>query len=187
MPPKQDAKSTKRIKFSAYPSHYVPGRPHLTAVFVRDYWEHKPYIMRELRMMMSSHGLAVDHQRKVVKRTLGEGVVGRRGQTFTICGDYGIVLGVYVVPDTALAWGKEAMEEVMERHRATGVDVPHLLYMDCACCNGKPGFRRLHTTAALGSKPSSSEGIGTSVAALWRSLFSVKLDAMHLMLRIGRD
>lgn len=28
---------------------------------------------------------------------------------------------------------------------------------------------------------------GTSVAALWRSSFSVKLDAMHLMLRIGRE
>ena len=28
---------------------------------------------------------------------------------------------------------------------------------------------------------------GTSVAALWRSIFDVKLDAMHLMLRIGRE
>ena len=176
-----------RDAFPPFPSHYVPGRPHLTAVFVRDYWENKPYIMRELRAMLSSHGLAVDHQRKVVKRTLGGGVVGRGGQTFTICGDFGIILGVYVVPDTALAWGKEAMEEVVERHQAAGVDVPNFLYMDCACCNGKAGFRELRTAAPLGPGPSISEGSGASVAALWRSRFSVKLDAMHLMLRIGRE
>jgi hypothetical protein len=24
--------------FLPFPSHYVPGRPHLTAVLVRDYW-----------------------------------------------------------------------------------------------------------------------------------------------------
>lgn len=69
------------------------------------------------------------HQRKVVKRTLGGSVVG---QTFTICGDFGVVCGVYVVPDTALAWGKEAMAEVRERHTAAGVDIPRFLYMDCA-------------------------------------------------------
>ena len=114
-------------------------------------------------------------------------MVGHGGQTFTICGDFGIILGVYVVPDTALSWGKEAMEEVVERHQAAGVDVPHFLYMDCACCNGKPGFRDLRTTVPLGPGPSSSEGTGTSVAALWRSQFSVKLDAMHFMLRIGRE
>ena len=151
-----------RDAFPPFPSHYVPGRPHLTAVFVRDYWENKPYIMRELRAMLSSHGLAVDHQRKVVKRTLGGGVVGRGGQTFTICGDFGIILGVYVVPDTALAWGKEAMEEVVERHQAAGVDVPNFLYMDCACCNGKAGFRELRTAAPLGPGPSISEGSGAS-------------------------
>ena len=167
--------------FPPFPSHYVPSRPHLTAVFVRDYWEHKPYIMQELRVMLSSHGLPVDHQRKVVKRTLGGGVVGHRGQTFTICGDFGIILGVYVVPDTALVWGKEVMAEVVEKHQAAGVNVPHLLYMDCACCNGKPGFRDLRPG------PSSGKGTGTSVAALWRAQFSTKLDAMHLMLQIGRE
>ena len=52
-----------RDAFPTFPSHYVPGRTHLTAAFVRDYWEHKPYIMQEL--CVSSHGLAVDHQRKV--------------------------------------------------------------------------------------------------------------------------
>ena len=127
--------------FPPFPSQYVPGRPHLTAVFVRDYWEHKPFILRELRATVSSHGLAVDHQRKVMKRTLGGGVVGQGGQTFTVCGDFGLVLGVYVVPDTALAWGKEAMAEVVERHEAAGVEPPRVLYMDCACCNGRPSFK----------------------------------------------
>ena len=49
--------------------------------------------------MLSNHlAFAVDHQHKVVKRTLGGGVAGHGGQTFT---DF--VLGVYGVPDTALS------------------------------------------------------------------------------------
>ena len=51
--------------------------------------------------------------------------------------------------------------------------MPQSLYMDCACCSGKPG--------------SAQSDPGTSVAALWRSTFQVKLDAMHLMLRIGQE
>ncbi len=46
--------------------------------------DNKPYIIRELRTVLSSHSLAVDHQRKVIKRTLSGGVVGHGGQTFTI-------------------------------------------------------------------------------------------------------
>lgn len=145
-------------------------------MFVQDYWENKPYIMRELRTILSSHSLAVDHQRKVVKRTLGGDVVGHGGQTFTICGDFGLVCGVYVVPDTSLSWAEKAMAEVIERHEAAGVEVPKSLYMDCGCCSGKEGLPQ--TTL---------NDVGTSVGALWRALFSVKLDAMHLMLRIGRE
>lgn len=78
------------------------------------------------------------------------------------------------------------MAEVVDRHKAAGVDIPRFLYMDCACCNGKPGFRDLHNAAAHVPLPSSHD-IGTGVAALWRSIFCVKLDAMHLMLRIGRE
>jgi hypothetical protein len=141
-----------------------------------DYWENKPHIMRELRTIVSNHSLAVDHQRKVVKRTLGGDVVGHSGQTFTICGDFGLICGVYVVPDRALSWAKKAMSEVIDRHKSAGVEVPRSLYMDCACCNGKVGFSQ-----------STSSGSGTSIAALWQLMFSVKLDAMHLMLRIGRD
>ena len=149
-----------RNAFPLFPSHYVPCRPHLTG---------------ELRAILSSYSLAIDHQRKVVKRTRGDDIVGRGGQTFTICGDFGLVCGVYVVPDTALSWAKTAMSEVIDRHKSAGVDVPRSLYTDCGCCSGKAGVRH------------ASSNMGTSVAALWRSIFSVKLDAMHLMLRIGRE
>ena len=168
-----------RNAFPPFPCHYVPGRPHLTAMFVKDYWENKAHIMRELRATLSNHSLAVDHQRKVVKRTLGGDVVGHGGQTFTICGDFGLICGVYVVPDTALSWGKKAMAEVIECHESVGAEVPRSLYMDCGCCNGKVGSPQ--TPLLSLNEP------GTSVGALWRSLFSVKLDAMHLMLRIGRE
>jgi hypothetical protein len=53
--------------------------------------------MRELRTILSGHSLAVDHQRKVVKRTIGSDVVGHGGQSFTICGDFGLICGVHIV------------------------------------------------------------------------------------------
>ena len=87
-----------RDSFPPFPAHYVPCRPHLTSMFIKDYWQNKPYIVRELRAILSNYSLAVDHQRKVVKRTLGAEVIGGGGQTFTICGNFGVVCGVYVVP-----------------------------------------------------------------------------------------
>ena len=56
----------RRDDFPPFPSHYVPGRPHLTAVFVRDYWEHKPLILRELRATVSSSGLESCHDNNVM-------------------------------------------------------------------------------------------------------------------------
>ena len=66
------------------------------------------------------------------------------------------------------------MAEVVERHKAAKVNVSRFLYMDCACCSGKPGYF-------------ASSDTGTTGASLWKSMFSVKLDAMHLMLHIGRE
>ena len=37
---------------------------------VREHWENKSHIMPELRTIVSNHSLAVDHQRKIVKRPL---------------------------------------------------------------------------------------------------------------------
>ena len=109
-------------------------------MFVKDYWENNPRIMRKLRNIVSSHSLAVDHQRNVIKHTIGRDVVGRGGQTFTICGDFGLICRVYVVPDTAHSWVKKAMTEVIDRLKSGGIEVPQSLYMDCACCNGKADF-----------------------------------------------
>ena len=67
--------------------------------------------MHELRTILSNHSLAVDHQRKVVKHIIGG---GRGRQTFTTCGDFGLICGVYLVPDTTLSWVKKAMVEVIE-------------------------------------------------------------------------
>ena len=125
-------------------------------MFVNDYLEHKPFVMRELRSMLSVSSLAVDHQRKLIKRTRGGAVVGQGGRTFTIYGDFGLVLGINVVPDTGLSWKKEAMSEVIERHSFAGAPLPSTLYVDYACCSGKPGNPPTH------SEP------GTSVTALWR-------------------
>lgn len=140
--------------FPPFPTHYVSCRPHLTAMFIRNYWENKLHIMRELRNILSSHSLAVDHQCKMVKRTLGGDVVGHGGQTFTICGDFGFICGVYVVPDTALSWARQTMSEVIERHEAAGVELPQSLYMDCGCCSGRET-----------SHQSTSSDTATSVAA----------------------
>ena len=125
-----------RDSFPPFPSHYIPCRPHLTTMFVKDYWENKSYIMHELQAIVSSHSLAVDHQCKVVKCILPGEVMGSGGHTFTICGDFGVVCGVYVVPDTALSWMKNAMSEVIDHHKSIGVAVPQSLYMDCGCCGG---------------------------------------------------
>ena len=73
-----------RYAFPLFLSHYVRGRLHLMAMLVREYWENRSHVMRELCTIVSSHSFGVDHQRKVVKRTLGGDVVGHGGQTFTI-------------------------------------------------------------------------------------------------------
>lgn len=88
-------------------------------------------------------------------------MVGRSGPTFTICGDFGLICGVYVVPNTALSWAKKAMEEVIDRHKSARVLVPKSLYTDCGSCSGKAGDHQ-----------ATSSDMGTSVAALWRSVLS---------------
>ena len=111
--------------------------------------------MHELRAILSNHSLAVNHQRNIVKRTLGGDLVGRGGQTFTTCGDFGLICEMYVVPDKELSWAKKAMSEVIDRHESAGVEVPRSLYMDCGCYSGKAG-----------SPQSTLNDTGTSVATL---------------------
>ena len=79
---------------------------------------------------------------------------------------------VLIVPSSAL-FGLVFSDGVTSTSVWIGHLLPKLLYTDYSCCNGKPGSPRVDS--------------GTSVAALWRSIFDVKLDAMHLMLCIGRE
>ena len=52
------------------------------------------------------------------------------------------------------------------------MSVPQSLFMNSECCGGKLGATQPATV---------------SVASLWHFTFTVKLDAIHLMLRIGRE
>ncbi len=104
-----------------------------------------------------------------MKSTRGAGIVGQGGQTFTICGDHGLILGVYVVPDTGLSWTKQATSEVVQRHKLVSCPLPKLLSQTARAATENQAHLKCMMTG------------------LWRSLFKVKLDAMHLMLRIGRE
>jgi len=75
-------------------------------MFVKDYWENKPHIMRELWAVLSNHTLAVGHQRKV-KCTFGG------SWRADVHGDFGLICGVYAVPDTSFSWTKKAMFEMI--------------------------------------------------------------------------
>ena len=147
-------------KFSLYFIHvhkfdsFPPFPSHLTSMLIKDYWQNKNHTMRELRATVINHALAIDHQRKVVKHTLGGGVVGMGRQTSTVCRDYGLVCGVYVVLGTSLSWAQNAMDEVIDCHRSIGLDVPRSLYTDCGYYSGS--LRALSTNTAL-----------TSIMGMW--------------------
>ena len=68
------------------------------------------------------------------------------------------------------------MEEVITCHKAIKASVPQTLYVDCGCC--------LEADVATRGTEFVSN---ISVAAVWRSTFTMKLDAMHLMLCIGQE
>jgi hypothetical protein len=80
------------------------------------------------------------------------------------------------VPNTALSWVKKAMSEVIDRHESVEVEVFLSLYMDHACCNGKAG-----------SSQSTSRHKCCCLVAVNLLYQHVKLNAMHLMLHIGRE
>ena len=71
------------------------------------------------------------------------------------------------------------MEEVITCHKAMKASVPQTLYVDCGCCSGCLEA----DVATKGTEFVSNK----SVAAVWRSTFTMKLDTMHLMLHIGRE
>ena len=98
----------------------------------------------------------------------GKDVLGEGGQTLTVMGDHGLCLNVICVPDTGMNHLDRAMNEILDRH-APG-SIPKVLFVDCACCNGK----LVGTFGRAGER--------------WKRRFEhVSLDGMHLIMRLSRE
>ena len=154
--------------FPEFPKTFIPTRVQLVSYLLFDYDLNKIPLQRELKSHHTKHGVAIDHQAQVAKRIAGKDVLGEGGQTLTVMGDYGLCLTVLCVPDTKMDHLDRAMLEVMERK--VPAPMPEVLYVDCGCCNGKPGGR-------FGS-----------AGANWKNKFErVVLDGMHLIMRLARE
>ncbi|KAL7553070.1 hypothetical protein ACHAWF_016326 [Thalassiosira exigua] len=116
---------------------WVATGKQLLKAFLRDYMTHRVSLRKEMAAYISSTALAMDHQRKVaktIKRTDGE----LNEQTCTVVGDGGVVLSYGTTPDTAMHWLDRMFDELKARHESK---MPDILFVDCGCCNGKPGGR----------------------------------------------
>ncbi|KAF4730048.1 hypothetical protein FOZ62_023899, partial [Perkinsus olseni] len=158
--------------FPPFPEEYVAKSPALLQAFLVDYDRNRDDLRREQAALVSATAIAIDNQRKVVKRTKVDVTKGEAGtQSLTAVGDGGLILGYYVVPDVGRISMKLAMEELVERH---GPDGPKLLYVDTGCCNGKLSTEELRRASRAQQYD-------------WEKHFKKKLDVMHLILRIGRE
>ncbi|KAF4650172.1 hypothetical protein FOL47_001398 [Perkinsus chesapeaki] len=157
--------------FGDFPEEFVAKAPALLQAFLVDYHEHRVDLRREQAALRSTYALSLDHQAKVVRRTKQDPSKSDVGtQSFSVIGDFGLVLGYFVVPDTSGRWIEQAMKEIMSRH---GEARPPVVYLDCGCCSGK---LQPHGTAKA-CPPSDS----------WDSGVTKKLDTMHLLMRISRE
>ncbi|KAF4646531.1 hypothetical protein FOL47_006036, partial [Perkinsus chesapeaki] len=121
--------------FGDFPEEYVPKAPALLQALLADYYENRGDLRREQRSLRTTCALSIDHQAKVVKRTKKDPTGRSVGtQSFSIVGDFGLVLGYYVVPDTSGSWLERAVSEVLDRHEDRP---PPVVYVDCNCCNGR--------------------------------------------------
>ncbi|KAF4709738.1 hypothetical protein FOZ63_033306, partial [Perkinsus olseni] len=159
--------------YPSFPSHYVPGRGALTGALIADYLRNRNALRRELRSIQSSTSFALDHQRQCLKRVSGDSLVGGSAQTLCIVGDFGQAMNVVCVPDTSASWCKVCVEEAVSRHdEETRKNL--VVYLDCACCNGK-----------LGGKANTSDAPESSS---WKRLFKrCVLDGTHLLMRLSRQ
>jgi hypothetical protein len=57
--------------FPALPTQWIIHTKTLAQAFLQDFESNKPYLLRELQSIQSRSGVAVVHQRKVVKRVKG--------------------------------------------------------------------------------------------------------------------
>ncbi|KAL7535467.1 hypothetical protein ACHAXR_010412 [Thalassiosira sp. AJA248-18] len=160
------------VTFPAVGDKWVAKSSSITNAFLRDYANHRESLNREMASLKSVHGLACDHQYKVVRKVKGK----KATQSFSIVGDGGIVLGYYAVPDTSQKWVKDAFMEVVCRHGAqldeeckrviVQGELPPIIYVDTNCCGGSSGRNE-------GNK--------------WLYGMLKKLDVFHLTNRIGRQ
>jgi len=183
--------------FPSLPDEFCPKSPALNEAFIADYCIHKDDLLRELKGIVSTYALAVDHKRGDVKRVAMNAEKGDIGtQSFTIVGDLGLVLNYCIVPDTHGDWTDVALDEVVDRH---GEACPGFLYVDCNCCNnklssdakkkleGSAGVEQATEEAASASDKVDNNMADGQAAGRWRKKLKKVLDAMHLMNRIGRQ
>jgi hypothetical protein len=96
--------------FPQFPERWVASGAAIMAAFLRDFEINRADLCRELQSITTTSTLAVDHQRKVVKKVKKDHQEGESGkQTFVICGDEGVILNYCVVPDTAAEWTDELL------------------------------------------------------------------------------
>ena len=152
---------------------YAASSDIVTVGFLRDFISVKPELLRELASLRSDRSMAIDHQRKVVKHAKGN----NGASSFTVCGDMGIVMGYYVVPDEGEKWLQDAMMELVKRHGAVlnpdlktvliQGNLPKVIYVDKLCCGG--------------TEESRSDAVRYFYGML------KKLDTFHLIQRINKE
>ncbi|KAF4728785.1 hypothetical protein FOZ63_027968, partial [Perkinsus olseni] len=173
--------------FPPFPSHFVPGESHLYKMLLQDFKANRVALKRELSAVLCSTSLALDCQRKVVAKL---GRFGEKGcQSLTAMTDVGLIANIVTLPTSGiLSYGKPLLEEVRKRHDRVGQSSPVLIYLDSHCCNG---VRRRGTEKGEESEiaVASRESTNSSITA--REKFadrgeSVKLDPLHMLLRLGK-
>jgi len=127
--------------YYSIPEEWYVSSYTLIAGLIREFLLYKDELLREIQSCVSEQAFAVDHQAKVVKRVRQSDGDVRATQSFTICGDKGLILNYCVVPSTGIEYQHDALDEVCARH---GSKCPSVLFVDCGCCNGRP-----HTSPSL--------------------------------------
>jgi hypothetical protein len=181
---------TKIAVFPVYNTRLEPSSKQLMAAFLEDYLFHRKDLRREQKTFISTVALAVDHQKSNVDRVRNHHDE-MAAQSFTITGDFGVLLNSCVVPSTAECWTHTALEEVVKRH--SDDTCPKYLYVDCNCCSGKiqvdqqelqcdKGDSETTVSSTAKSPPTSHN---STTPWHFRSKLKKKLDAMHLMMRVA--
>jgi len=90
-----------RKPFPAVNQQFVAKAVAAMKAFIRDYINNKDGLYREMASLISIIAISVDHQYKVARKAKGDKGEGE-AQSFSICGDGGLVLSYVAVPSTEL-------------------------------------------------------------------------------------